>query len=97
MVTGSFEFMCELASRLSFFLWGSMPDEELFALAMEGALQDESTLRQQVMRMLKDPKSETLVKNFAGQWLQIRNLESSQPDPEIFPEFDEDLRRSMAE
>ncbi len=85
----------ELASRLSYFLWSSMPDETLFALADAGKLQDPAQLREQALRMLKDPKAEALVKNFAGQWLQLRDLARLQPDPEMFPDFDEALRDAM--
>ena len=87
----------EIASRLSYFLWSSMPDEELFALAMDGSLVEDQTIRLQVQRMLADPKSEAFVRNFAGQWLQIRNLETIAPDEETFPEFDDGLRGAMAE
>jgi hypothetical protein len=85
----------ELASRLSFFLWSSIPDGELLKLADEGKLKDSAILRQQVSRMLKDTKSQALVSNFAGQWLQLRNLETAKPDPEIFSNFDESLRKSF--
>jgi hypothetical protein len=83
-----------LASRLSYFLWSSMPDEELFTLAAKGKLR--SDLENQVKRMLKDPKSHALVQNFADQWLQIRNLAAAAPDHEVFPEFDDQLRSAMA-
>lgn len=82
-----------LASRLSYFLWSSMPDEELTALADQGRLR--SGLKAQVQRMLLDPKSEAFTRNFAGQWFNLRKLESVEPDPELFREFDDDLRRSM--
>lgn len=85
----------ELASRLSYFLWSSLPDDELFGLAQSAELNDPRVLRQQVGRMLEDPRSEALVENFAGQWLQLRNLESAQPDPDRFPDFDEPLRAAM--
>ncbi len=85
----------ELASRLSYFLWSTMPDEELFALASEGRLREPSILASQVRRMLKDPKARALVENFAGQWLQIRNLKSVSPDRGRFPDFDEPLRNAM--
>ena len=85
----------ELASRLSYFLWSSLPDDELLALAKEARLGDPRVLRQQVGRMLEDPRSEALVENFAGQWLQLRNLESARPDPDRFPDFDEPLREAM--
>src|SRR5207249_4455641 len=83
-----------LASRLSYFLWSSMPDEELFGLAERKALR--KSLEQQVRRMLKDPKAKALVDNFAGQWLQLRNLKLAAPDKKEFPEFDDDLRAAMA-
>lgn len=82
-----------LASRLSYFLWSSMPDEELFALAEKGRLR--RNLDAQVKRMLKDPKAEALVDNFVGQWLQLRNLKLVTPDPWVYPEFDDDLRVAM--
>ncbi len=83
----------ELASRLSFFLWSSLPDEELLELAQAGTLSDPALLPQQVRRMLDDPRSQALVNNFALQWLHVRNLDSmSPPDPTVFPEFTENLR-----
>ncbi|HEY2951940.1 MAG TPA: DUF1592 domain-containing protein, partial [Verrucomicrobiae bacterium] len=82
-----------LASRLSYFLWSSMPDEELFAQAERGTLR--RNLEAQVKRMLKDTKVRALVDNFAGQWLQTRNLKSVQPDKTEFPDFDEPLRAAM--
>ncbi len=82
-----------LASRLSYFLWSSMPDEELFKLAERGQLR--KNLEPQVHRMLKDPKSKALVENFAGQWLQLRNLAIVQPDKKLFPAFDAKLRAAM--
>ena len=85
----------ELASRLSYFLWSSMPDEELFQLAGERRLHKAPALVAQVRRMLADGKSSALVDNFGGQWLELRNLDSVTRDPDRFPEFDEDLRRSM--
>lgn len=87
----------ELASRLSFFLWSSIPDEELLKLAGQGRLKDAGTLRQQVDRMLRDPRSEALATNFAGQWLQLRNLATAKPDPQAFANFDESLRKSFEE
>lgn len=84
-----------LASRLSYFLWSSMPDDELFALAERKKLRRD--LQAQVRRMLNDPKAEALVDNFAGQWLQIRNLEQAAPDPGEFPAFDDKLRGAMQE
>lgn len=85
----------EIASRLSYFLWSSMPDEELFDLADRGVLSSGENLRAQVARMVQDPKANALVENFAGQWLQIRNLDGATPDPDLFPEFDQDLRGAM--
>jgi hypothetical protein len=83
-----------LASRLSYFLWSTMPDDELFALAERGQLR--RNLDAQVRRMLKDPKSKALVENFAGQWLQLRNLAIIQPDKKLFPGYDAKLRAAMA-
>ena len=83
-----------LASRLSYFLWNSMPDAELFSLAQRGALR--KNLDPEVRRMLQDPKSRALVDSFAGQWLQIRNLKLVAPDKKLFPGFDDDLRAAMA-
>jgi Protein of unknown function (DUF1592)/Protein of unknown function (DUF1588)/Protein of unknown function (DUF1587)/Protein of unknown function (DUF1585)/Protein of unknown function (DUF1595)/Ca-dependent carbohydrate-binding module xylan-binding/Planctomycete cytochrome C len=84
----------ELASRLSYFLWSSMPDDELLALAGQGKLR--ANLDAQVRRMLQDRKSSAFVQNFAGQWLTIRNLQSATPDPKAFPNFDDELRGAMA-
>ena len=85
----------ELASRLSYFLWSSMPDEELLAAAEKKTLRKPGVLEAQVRRMLADPKSRALVDYFAGQWLQIRNLDTVKPDPERFPAFDGELREAM--
>ena len=82
----------ELASRLSFFLWSSIPDDELLDLAERGTLNDPDVLAQQVRRMLADARGTALVENFAGQWLHLRNIEGVYPDPLVFPEFDENLR-----
>ena len=82
----------ELASRLSFFLWSSIPDAELLETAERGTLQDPDVLEQQTRRMLADSRSKALVQNFAGQWLYLRNLRSVVPDAVAFPEFDENLR-----
>ena len=82
----------ELASRLSFFLWSSIPDNELLDTAKNGTLQNPQVLEQQTQRMLADPRSKALVQNFAGQWLYLRNLRSLVPDAVEFPEFDENLR-----
>jgi hypothetical protein len=85
----------ELAARLSYFLWSTSPDDELIKVASRGALSDPAILETQVRRMLADPRSESLAKNFAGQWLYLRNLTDSQPDIYLFPEVDEGLLRSM--
>jgi len=85
----------ELASRLSFFLWSSLPDRELLELAEQGKLQDNDVLEKQTLRMLSDPRSIALVKNFAGQLLYLRNLPSLVPDAVEFPEFDENLRAAF--
>src|SRR5581483_9428114 len=85
----------ELASRLSYFLWSSMPDDELLGCADRGTLKQPAVLAAQVRRMLKDPKSHALVDNFGGQWLELRKLESVKPDRQRFPEWDSYLRMSM--
>ncbi len=85
----------ELASRLSYFLWSSMPDDELWRAALDGSLRSADTLEKQVRRMLRDPKAQALVDNFAGQWLQLRNLRSLNPDRGRFPTFDDKLREAM--
>jgi mono/diheme cytochrome c family protein len=85
----------ELASRLSFFLWSSIPDEELLSAAENGKLHEPAVFEQQIRRMLADSRSEALVKNFAGQWLYLRNLRSISPDPEVFPYFDDNLREAF--
>jgi len=82
----------ELASRLSFFLWSSIPDDELLRLAVAGDLHKPEVLRAQALRMLDDPKSERLVENFAGQWLRLRNLKLARPNSATFPNFDDNLR-----
>jgi len=86
----------ELASRLSYFLWSSMPDDALLKAADRGRLARPETLAAQVRRMLLDPKADALIDNFGGQWLQVRKLESVKPDHKKFPDFDEYLRLSMA-
>ncbi len=85
----------ELASRLSYFLWSTMPDEELYRCAKDGTLSRPDVIEAQTRRMLKDPKSSALATNFGGQWLEFRALESASPDRERFPDFDEYLRMSM--
>ena len=85
----------ELASRLSFFLWSSIPDEELLKVAGEGRLQDAAVLERQVRRMLADAKSARFVSNFAGQWLYLRNLTNHQPNSMMFPDFDDNLRQAF--
>ncbi len=85
----------ELASRLSYFLWSSMPDDELFEAARTGGLRSPGTLEAQVARMLKNPRSRALTRNFAGQWLQIRKLRDVTPDKDLFPKFDPPLRDAM--
>jgi len=85
----------QLATRLSYFLWSSMPDDTLFELAKEDVLHRDDVLEKQVLRMLADPKSVALVDNFASQWLQLRNLDLVDPDRERFPTFDNGLRIAM--
>ncbi len=85
----------ELASRLSFFLWSTGPDDQLLNLAALGKLKDPTVLEAQVKRMLADPKSKALVDNFADQWLYLRNLKNINPDFETFPDFDDNLRQAM--
>jgi hypothetical protein len=85
----------ELATRLSYFLWSSMPDEELMRLAGQGTLRQPAVLKMQVARMLRSEKSRALVENFAGQWLQYKNVDVMKPDVEKFPDFDESLRYAM--
>ena len=85
----------ELASRLSFFLWSSIPDDELLDAAARGRLRDEKVLEGQVRRMLADARSKALTDNFVGQWLYLRNIRTLYPDPDVFPEFDENLREAF--
>jgi cytochrome c5 len=85
----------ELASRLSFFLWGSIPDDELLAVAESTTLSAPDVLDRQVLRMLADPKAKSLVQDFAGQWLYLRNIDSVHPTPNEFPEFDHSLREAL--
>ena len=85
----------ELASRLSFFLWSSLPDDALIEAAAAGTLRDPAVLESHVRRMLADPRAESLVTNFAAQWLYLRNLTAVSPDFIVFPDFDETLRRAL--
>ena len=82
----------ELASRLSFFIWSSIPDDDLLSAAIAGKLSNSATLEQQTRRMLADPRSESMVTNFAAQWLYLRDIQTKQPDEILFPDFDETLR-----
>src|SRR5262249_15474439 len=84
-----------MASRLSYFLWGSMPDDELFALAEKGKLHDRAVLRAQVERMLGDPKAGRFVADFTDQWLDLRDIDETTPDKKLYPEFRPILRDSM--
>jgi hypothetical protein len=85
----------ELATQLSLFLWSSLPDDELLLVAESGHLSDPKVLRQQVQRMLDDPRSEALVKNYAAQWLQLRNLNAAAPNDDLFPYFDDNLLQAF--
>ena len=85
----------ELASRLSFFLWSSIPDDELLDVAAEGRLREPAVLQSQVRRMLADPRAAALARNFGGQWLHIRNLLAVDPDASAYPEFDDNLREAF--
>ena len=85
----------DLASRLSFFLWSSIPDDALLDLAADGRLSDPAVLDQQVRRMMRDPRSSALTENFAGQWLYLRNLRSVAPNGALFPTFDDNLREAL--
>ncbi|MEJ7594128.1 MAG: DUF1592 domain-containing protein [Planctomycetaceae bacterium] len=87
----------EVASRLSYFLWSSMPDDELFQLAENKRLFDPAILQAQIERMLHDEKAKALSRNFAAQWLNLRNLADVRPNPELFPDFDEALRSAMSQ
>jgi hypothetical protein len=86
----------ELASRLSFFVWSSIPDDELLDLAIAGKLKNPATLELQVKRMLADPRSESMVTNFAAQWLYLRDIDAKIPDELLFPDFDETLRAAFS-
>ena len=85
----------EIASRLSFFLWSSIPDDTLLDVASKGGLKSAAGLDQQVRRMLADAKSQAFIDNFVGQWLQLRNLKTKQPNSHEFPDFDDNLRQSL--
>jgi hypothetical protein len=85
----------EIASRLSYFLWASMPDDELFSVADRGELLKDGNLEKQVARMLKDWRARSLVENFGGQWLQLHNVYEVDPDPKKFPKFSPELREDM--
>ena len=85
----------ELASRLSFFLWSSIPDDDLLDAAIDGRLSDPAERERQVRRMLADSRSRALVDNFAGQWLSLRSVAGIAPDPNLFPDFDENLREAL--
>ena len=85
----------ELASRLSFFLWSGIPDDTLLDLAAQNKLHLPDVLAGEVRRMIADPRAGALASNFAGQWLELRNLQGIQPDPEKFPDFDDNLRRAF--
>ncbi len=104
MVSPKFLFLCEkpgrlddfaLASRLSYFLWSTMPDDELFALAEQKKLGQPDTLHRQVERMLRDPRAAAFTQNFLGQWLNLRDIDFTTPSPRLYPEFDEMLRLSL--
>jgi hypothetical protein len=85
----------ELASRLSFFLWKSIPDDELLEVATKGRLSNPTVRAQQVRRMMADPKAKRWMNDFVGQWLTVRNIAAQEPDPDVFPEFDDNLRQAM--
>ena len=85
----------ELASRLSFFLWGSIPDDELLDVAAQGKLKGPAVLERQVRRLLADPRANTFAESFAGQWFGLRKIRNVSPDPTVFPEFDHNLRVAM--
>lgn len=87
----------ELASRMSYFLWSSMPDKELMDLAKSGKLGTSEALRSQTERMLSAPKSQRLIKNFTGQWLKLRSIDETVPDKKLYPEYDEYLRNSLVQ
>jgi hypothetical protein len=84
-----------LASRLSFFVWSSIPDDELLTLAAQGRLHEPATLEKQVRRMVADSRSAALIRNFSGQWLNLRALDTVQPNPSVYPDFDDNLRAAF--
>ncbi len=86
-----------LASRLSYFLWSSMPDEELLTLAEQGKLNQPDTLRRQVERLLRDPRAAAFTENFVGQWLNLRAIDATAPDPTLYPEYDDSLKVAMVQ
>lgn len=86
-----------LASRLSYFLWSSMPDDQLLSLAEQGTLSEPGVLQKQVERLLADPRSKAFTTNFTGQWLNLRDIDFTSPDQKLYPEFDELLKSSMVE
>ena len=92
--SGTVRHDLDLASRLSFFMWSSIPDEELLNAAIRGKLRDPSVLEQQVRRMLRDPRSSALVEGFATRWLELSKLAGFVPDTQLYPEFDENLREA---
>lgn len=98
-VEGNVEFLDDyaLASRLSYFIWASMPDDELFDLAKQGKLHEPEVLRQQTDRLLKDPRSSALIQNFPGQWLGLRKLTTNEVDPnaQLFPQFTKEIRKDL--
>src|SRR5205085_9131349 len=84
-----------LSTRLSYFLWSTMPDEELLTLAEKGKLNQPDALRVQVERMLKGPKASAFADNFVGQWLSLRKIDDTSPDPSLYPEYDDVLKVAM--
>jgi len=86
----------ELATNLSYFLWSTMPDAELFRLAAQGKLRNPQTYQEQIRRMLKDPRANAMVENFVAQWLQLRHLDHFKPDPDLYPGVDAQMRKDMA-
>src|SRR5207302_6585379 len=85
----------ELASRLSFFLWKSVPDDELLSIAAQGRLREPAVFSRQVTRLLHEPRATRWMNDFIGQWLLVRNIQAAEPDPNLFPDFDDTLRTAM--